>query len=160
MTRRLRAWVLAVPFVLAACGSRVELKQAVEIVDVSTGWVDGGVKEGKNRLLPSVTFRIRKTDPNADIQTVALNVGFRVVGEQDNREDVFVQRIEIGANGQTAPIVVRPESGYAADPPQSRAEMLKNSYFQDMEARIFGRQSSAQWTELHQVKIERRLLAQ
>jgi hypothetical protein len=159
MTRSLRLGLLALPLLVVACGAPVDLKQAVEVVDVSTGWHDGGIVDGKNRLVPSATFRIRKKDADASLDTIALNMAFRIDGEADNFEDVFVQRVEFGPDNQTAPLTVRPETGYTGDPPQSRAEMLKNSFFRDMELRIFARQSSSQWVELHQVKIERRLLA-
>ena len=60
----------------------------------------------------------------------------------------------------TAPITVRSQYGYTGDPPQTRADMLKNSQFRDMEAQIFAKQSSSQWIELHEVKIVRQLLTQ
>ncbi len=53
-----------------------------------------------------------------------------------------------------------PQWGYTGDPPQTRAEMLKNSQFQDMEVRIFAKQSSSQWVELQRVPITRQLLTQ
>ena len=50
-----------VPAALAAgCGSRVDLKQALKITDISGGWYDAGIVNGKNKLVPSVTFRIEK----------------------------------------------------------------------------------------------------
>jgi hypothetical protein len=55
---------------------------------------------------------------------------------------------------------VRSQFGYTGDPPQTRADMLKNSQFRDMEAQIFAKQSSSQWVELHGVKIARLLLTQ
>ena len=41
---------------------------------------------------------------------------------------------------------------------QARADMLRNSYFRDVEAIIFVRQASAQWVELHRARVERQLL--
>jgi hypothetical protein len=84
---------------------------------------------------------------------------FRVVGEQEHWDDVFVQRVDFKGDS-TDPITVRSKFGYTGDPPQTRADMLKNSQFRDMEAQIFAKQSSSQWVELQSVKIARQLLTQ
>jgi hypothetical protein len=142
----------------AACRQAVDLKQTVEITDISAGWFDAGIQAGKNKLVPSVTFRM-KQKPDAKISSVSLNIVFRAEADQENADDVFVQRVEFKGT-ETEPITVRAKYGYTADPPQSRAEMLQNSQFRDMEAQIFARQSSAQWVELQRVKIPRQLLTQ
>jgi hypothetical protein len=61
---------------------------------------------------------------------------------------------------QTKPVVVRGQWGYTASPPQTRAQMLENSHFRDMEVQIFAKQSSSQWVELQRVKIARQLLTE
>ena len=142
----------------AACAKPVELKQATQITDVSTGWFDAGIQDGKNKLIPSITFRIKK-NPGVDLSSISLNVVFKAIGEQDHSDDVFVQRVDFSGDS-TAPITVRSQFGYTGDPPQTRSEMLKNSHFRDMEAQIFAKQSSSQWVELHGVKIARQLLTQ
>ena len=43
---------------LTTCGSRVDLKAALQVTDVSTGWYDAGVVDGKNKLVPRVSFRL------------------------------------------------------------------------------------------------------
>jgi hypothetical protein len=159
MTRRTGALALLLPLVAAACSPAVDLKQAVQVTDVSSGWFDAGVVEGKNKLVPSATFRIKKGTPETNIPTLALNMVFTQDGSQEHWEDVFVQRVDFGTDGQTSPITVRSETGYRGDPPQSRADMLNNSQFRDMHVQIFGKQTSGQWIELHRLKIERRLLA-
>jgi hypothetical protein len=142
----------------SACSKPVDLKQATEITDVSSGWFDAGIQDGKNKLVPSLTFRIKKKG-DVDLSSLSLNVVFKIDGEQDHSDDVFVQRVDF--NGDTTPpITVRSKFGYTGDPPQSRAEMLKNSQFRDMEAEIFAKQGSSQWVELHRVKIARQLVTQ
>jgi hypothetical protein len=150
--------VLATALSSTGCGKAVDLKQALHITDVSSGWFDAGIQDGKNKLVPSVTFRITKT-PEADLSSLSLNVVFRVVGEQEHWDDVFVQRVDFKGDS-TDPITVRSKFGYTGDPPQTRADMLKNSQFRDMEAQIFAKQSSSQWVELQSVKIARQLLTQ
>jgi hypothetical protein len=140
----------------AVCTKSVDLKQSVQAVDVSSGWFDAGIQEGKNKLVPSVTFRLRK-NPDADVSSLSLNLVFIAEADQEHFDDVFVQRVPFKGN-ETDPIIVRSKFGYTGDPPQSRAEMLKNSQFRDMNVQIFAKQSSSQWVELHRLKIPRQLL--
>ena len=139
-----------------ACGPAVDLKQALQVTDLSAGWFDAGIQNGQNKLVPSVTFKLKK---NADVKlaSVALNLTYIFVDTQEHADDVFVQSIPFEGQ-ETAPIIVRSKWGYTADPPQTRAEMLQNSHFRDMEVQIFGKQSSSQWVELQRVKIARQLL--
>lgn len=150
--------VLASALFISACGKAVDLKQATQITDVSSGWFDAGIQDGKNKLVPSITFKINE-NPGTDLSSLSLNVVFRIAGEQEHWDDVFVQRVDFSGDA-TAPITVRSQFGYTGDPPQTRADMLKNSQFRDMEAQIFAKQSSSQWVELHDVKIVRQLLTQ
>jgi hypothetical protein len=144
--------------VLDACGPSVDLKQALEVTDVSTGWFDAGIVDGKNKLVPSTTFRL-KNHSSVKLSYVALNLTFTFAGEQDHHDDVYVQRVDFQGS-DTQPITVRTQWGYTADPPQTRAEMLKHSQFRDMDVQIFAKQSSSQWVELKRVRIARQLLTQ
>ena len=58
----------------------------------SGGWYDAGIKDGKNKLTPSVTFRVKKLidDP---IRPLSLNLAFKKItpsGEEDF-DDFYVQ---------------------------------------------------------------------
>jgi hypothetical protein len=142
----------------SACGPPVDLKQALQVVDVSSGWFDAGIVAGQNKLVPSVTFKLKK-QPDTKLSSVSLNLSFSFVGSQDHNDDVYVQSVPFEGD-ETKPVVVRTQWGYTGQPPQTRAEMLKNSHFQDMEVKIFAKQSSSQWVELQRVPIARQLLAQ
>jgi hypothetical protein len=143
---------------LAACSEPVDLKQAVEVTDLSSGWFDAGVVNGQNKLVPSVTFKLRKKG-DVDMSAIALNMVFKRQGEDGSYDDVFLQRVAFGG-AETAPITVRATNGYTADPPQTRAEMLKHSMFRDVTVQIFGKQSSSQWVELQRVDVQRQVLTQ
>jgi hypothetical protein len=159
MIRRTTLVALAVLAALtSACGPPVDLKQALQVTDVSSGWFDAGIQAGKNKLVPSVTFKLKK---NADVNlsSVSLNLAFIFVGAQDHTDDVYVQSVPFEGS-ETKPVVVRTQWGYTAEPPQTRAEMLKHSQFRDMEVQIFAKQSSSQWVELQRVPITRQLLTQ
>jgi hypothetical protein len=142
----------------ASCGPPIDLKQSLHVTDVSSGYFDAGVQAGKNKLVPSVTFKLKK---NADVNlsSVSLNVGFLFAGTTDHADDVYVQSVPFEAT-ETKPITVRTQWGYTGDPPQTRVEMLKNSQFRDMEVQIFAKQSSSQWIELQRVPVTRQLLTQ
>ena len=147
---------------LAACGASVDIKQAVEVADASSGWFDAGIVDGKNKVVPSVTFKLRKK-PEADLSGVALNIAFRYVPQPGSNveepwEDFYVQRAEFKNGNETDPLVVRLPNGYTGDPPQSRAEMLKNSHFRDVRAHIFARVTSAQWVEIGAIDVQRQLI--
>jgi hypothetical protein len=142
----------------SACGPPVDLKQGLQVVDVSSGWFDAGIVASKNKLVPSVTFKLKKK-PDVKLSSVSLNLAFLFVGSQDHKDDVYVQSVPFEGD-ETKPVVVRTQWGYTGDPPQTRAEMLKNSRFQDMEVQIFAKQSSSQWVELQRVPITRQLLTQ
>lgn len=150
--------LLAAALSSGSCSKPVDLKQALEVTVISSGWFDAGIHNGKNKLVPSITYKLKK---NGDVKltSISLNHTFIFVDTQDHSGDVFVQNVPF-EGAETAPIVVRSEFGYTADPPQTRAEMLKNSYFRDMEVAMFGKRGSSQWVELQRVKVARQLLTQ
>jgi len=159
---RFLALVLASGVLVPACGPAVDLKKNLEVETVSTGWFDAGIVDGKNKIVPSVTFKLRKK-PEADLSGVALNIAFRYVPEpgttvEEPWEDFYVQRAEFKNGNETDPLVVRLPNGYTGDPPQSRAEMLKNSHFRDVRAHIFARVTSAQWVEIGAIDVQRLLI--
>jgi hypothetical protein len=160
--RRLAAVLLFSWLPVAAgtgCTKPVDLKQTVQVVDPAGGWFDAGVQNGKNKLVPSVTFRLKKSAADVKLSSLSLNLTFIFVDTQEHADDVFVQNVPFDGP-ETAPIVVRSQWGFTGEPPQTRAEMLKNSHFRDMEVQIFAKQSSAQWVELQRVKIARQLLTE
>jgi hypothetical protein len=146
-------------FALAAngCGPNVDLKQSLQVTDVSSGYFDAGIQASKNKLVPSVTFKLKKNS-DVNLSSVSLNVGFLFAGTTEHADDVYVQSVPFEAT-ETKLITVRTQWGYTGDPPQTRAEMLKNSQFRDMEVQIFAKQSS-QWVELQRVPVTRQLLTQ
>ena len=144
----------------AGCSQPVDLKQALEVTDLQSGWFDAGVVDGKNKIVPSATFRLRKK-ADVELRPVALNIVFKNADGSDSTfEDIFIARVPFNDQGTTDPLTARSKNGYTADPPQTRADMLKNSQFRDVAIQIFAKQSSAQWVELQRVVIERQILTQ
>jgi hypothetical protein len=147
---------------LAACGRSVDIKQAIEVADASSGWYDAGIVDGKNKIVPSVTFKLKKK-PDADVSGLALNVVFRHpppagANLEEDWDEVFIQRAEFKDANETEPLTVRPEKGYTGDPPQTRLDILSHSQFRDLRARIFAKYSSSQWVEVGTVDVQRQLI--
>ena len=151
--------VLALASVAGGCRD-VNVQEAVQVVDLKGGWYDGGIVNGKNRLLPGISFRLEKS-PNEDVGSLALNILLKqlVNGAEQEWEDVYLQRVEFSEGNRTPLLTVRAPNGYVADPPQSRAEMLQHSQFVDARAIIFTRQGST-WIELARYDLPRTLLTQ
>jgi hypothetical protein len=160
---RAAAWCTVVlAALLAGCGKPVDLKQTLTITDTSAGYFDAGIVDGRNKLLPSVTFKVNKSI-NDDLRPLSLNVAFKRLsgpgGAEDDFDESFIQGVTFNGN-QTAPITVRPKAGYTGDPPQSRADMLKNSQFRDIRVHIFAKHGSAQWVEIGTLDLPRQLIVQ
>ena len=130
------------------------------MTDISSGWFDVGVVNGRNKIVPSATFKLKKKGA-ADFERLSVNALFRAADGKESEldNDVFVQRVDF-ASAETAPIRIRAENGYTADPPQSRADMLKHSQFRDMRVQILVKVGSSQWTEVGWIDIKRQLLTQ
>jgi hypothetical protein len=148
--------LLAAALSSGSCSKPVDLKQALEVTVISSGWFDAGIHNGKNKLVPSITYKLKKNG-DVNLSSISLNHTFIFVDTQEHSGDVFVQNVPF-EGAETAPIVVRSQFGYTGE--QTRAEMLKNSYFRDMEVAMFGKRGSSQWVELQRVKVARLLLTQ
>jgi len=160
--RRAAALLLVlVPLMALACRQAVDVQEALELSDVSSGWFDAGIVNGQNKIVPSVSFRLRqRTDTGLD--RVSLNVIFRHPpapggDTEDEWDEVYIQYATF-ENGQTPMLVVRAEKGYTGEQPQSRLDLLHHSLFRDVRARVFAKHGSTQWAELGVIDVERQLL--
>lgn len=143
------------------CTPSVDIKQTFRITELSGGWYDAGVVDGKNKLIPTVMFRVEKTTSD-EVRPLSINVLFKQIkGNADEEwDDVFLQQVDFSEGARTPLLTIRPTGGATGDPPQSRLDMLKNSYFVDIRAVIFAKQSSSNWVELARYDIPRQLLTQ
>lgn len=145
-----------------SCARSVDLKQALEVTDTGSGWYDAGIVEGKNKVVPTVSFRLRKK-ADVDLDSVSVNVFFRhppAAGStaEEDWDDVFIQNARFTEGQQTAVLTVRAEKGYTGEPPQSRLDMLKHSSFRDVRARIYAKQSASQWVDIGSIDVQRQLI--
>lgn len=159
MTRRLASSFLVA--VLAAGCSPREVEKDLQITDVRTGWYDAGiVEDGKNKLVPSVTFKLRNVSPEG-IASVQLNAVFRRVGEQESWGEHFINAIDReglapGATGNS--LVLRSPLGYTGTQP--RIQMLQNREFVDARVEIYGKHGSRSWVKMGEYQVDRQLLTE
>ena len=145
-----------------SCSKPVDFKQALKVTDVSGGWYDFGIVDGKNKLVPSLTLRVHKP-AGVNLRSFSMNVHFKWANGPDRSaeeelDEVFLQTVEFSEGDQTPLLTIRPEHGFTGDSPQTRAEMLQHSQFRDVRARVFAKQSSTTWVELLTFDIPRVLI--
>jgi hypothetical protein len=152
--------VLAVATVATlGCRRSIDPVASLEPVDVVTGWFDAGIVEGgKNKLVPSVSLKLRnKTDDT--LRSIQVNAIFRRVGETEMWGEHFgwaVQRDGLPPGETTKELVMQSALGYTSDTP--RLQMLQNSQFVDAKVELFLKQGSQVWAKLAEYPIQRQLL--
>ena len=155
------ASVTRAAFVSISCGASEVAVAALEPVDVVTGWFDYGILEGgKNKLVPSVTMKLRNKG-DQPIRSVQINAIFRRVNEQEMWGEYFgwaVPREPLPAGATSNTLVMRSTLGYTGEQP--RMQMLQNREFIDAKVEIYLKQGSKVWAKLAEYPIQRQLLTQ
>jgi hypothetical protein len=146
--------------VVACSQPKVDLTEALQLSDVSTGWRDAGIVDGQNKLVPSASFKLRNLSEHP-LVTVQVNGVFRRVSEADELGSQFVSvtgssELTPGATSDT--ITVSSRFGYTGTEP--RAVMLANSNFVDAKVEVSAKYGSGQWVRIAELPIERRLIEQ
>lgn len=162
--RLIATMLFPIAMLAASCSQPVDLKQAITVTDVSGGWYDFGIVDGKNKLVPSLTFKLVKP-VDVRLRSISLNVHFKKIVDpskpgkdgEEEFDEVFLQTVAFEGN-ETKLLTVRPTTGFTGDAPQTRAEMLQHRLFQDIRARVFAKQSSTTWVELLAHDIPRTIL--
>jgi hypothetical protein len=140
------------------CGPGIDLSSGVRVDTVSTGWFDAGVVDGKKKLVPAVSFRLKNAS-DQKLPMLQVNALFRRVGDNDAWGSGFVTAAGSGGlapGAATSAITVRSQLGYTGV--ESGAEMLDNSHFVDARVDLFAKYGSATWTKLGEYPIARRLM--
>jgi hypothetical protein len=152
--------VLAVWLVAFATGcNRVDPVTVLEPIEVVTGWYDDGIMaDGKNKLVPSISFKLRNKS-SEPVRSVQVNAVFRRVGEAEMWGEHFgwaIQREPLAPGAATEQLVLRSQLGYTGEQP--RAQMLQNKEFVDAKVEIFLKQGSQVWAKLAEFQVARQLL--
>jgi hypothetical protein len=140
----------------AACAT-VDLSKTLEVTDVQSGWYDNGVKDGKNHLVPQITFRLKNISTQP-INSVQLTVAFWKVGADGMTDEVLLQGIsstELPPGASTEPIKARSPVGYTQE--GARADLFQHRLFKDMTARFFAKRGGTPF-KMGEFPIDRRII--
>jgi len=155
---KLRIAIAAILFSIA-CGPNVDLTSGLVVESVSTGWADAGHIDGHNRIVPSLSFKLRNIT-DRKLRTLQVNALFRRVSEDQEWGSGFLTAT--GADGlapgaETPTITVKSSLGYTGT--DRNLELLKNSRFVDARVELFAKNGSATWTRIGEFLVSRQLLA-
>lgn len=172
---------------LSGCiGPPVDIQKTLQVTDVTSGWLDVGIDDyGRNKLVPSISFRLTNVSP-APVRTLQLNGVFRrclddedtaiesasadpqpapdagaCPGEDKAWGSSFIRAVGregIDPGGRTERFTMDSELGYTGEQP--RLDMLRHSKFVDVKVELFVRHRAEQWVRLGEYVIKRNLLTQ
>jgi len=159
--------VAALALATAGCSKPADLKQVLHVTDLSGGYLDAGIVEGRNKVVPTVVFRLHKSTTDS-LRPLSVNIVFKQLPKagtavapgqpaENDWDEVFKQSVAFNGD-QTDLLTVQAGSGYTGDPPQTRADILKHSMFQDVRVHIFAKHSASQWVEIAQFDVPRQLI--
>ena len=142
------------------CGASTDAVASLEPLDVVTGWFDDGIlADGKNKLVPSVSMKLRNKG-GKELKSIQINAIFRRVGEQEMWGEYFGWAIPrtrpLAPGAATNTLVMRSTLGYTGDQP--RMQMLQNKEFVDAKVEIYLKQGSKVLAKLAEYPIQRQLL--
>jgi hypothetical protein len=140
------------------CAPAVDVTKDVHVEGVSTGWVRAGVVDGRNKLVPAVSFRLKNVSDQR-LPALQVNAVFRRVTETSGWGDGF--RNVAGSDGlppgaATGPLTIEAQLGYTGL--ESADALLRNSQFVDAKVDVFAKYGSNQWARLGEYPVARQLL--
>lgn len=142
----------------AGCGPAPDLAK-LEITDTFTGWYDFGVVGGLNKLVPSLSFRL-KNNGTVPVDFVQLTVSFwqeGADGEQDSAEVRGIGSEAVAPGATSEPILVRATVGYTTG--GARSEIFVNEDYKDFIVKVFAKRAG-KIIPIGELKIDRRIIPQ
>lgn len=156
--RRLIAFSALAVLATSACSPSVDLTRGVRVESVSTGWFDSGRVDGKTRLVPTVSFRLKNLSDRR-LTMLQVNAVFRRVNEPDEWSSGFLTVAGTGglAPGMVSPILtIKAQLGYTGTDP--RDDLLRNSQFVDARVDLFAKYGSSRWTRVGEYRVARQVV--
>ena len=156
------ALLLVTSCVLSAadCAARaIDVPNSLQVTDVVTGWFDAGIVGGKNKLVPSMSFRLKNVSAE-DIKGVQVMLSFRLVNEMDKEwGSAYAKAIDergLKAGEATDALVLRCAMGYTGE--QARIDMLRHRQFVDAKVQMFLKHGAQPWVPMGERVVARQLL--
>ncbi len=131
----------------------------MQILDVSTGWFDAGLVNGQNKLVPSISFKLKNISDQT-LSVLQVNVLFRRVNDPQEWGSGFLTVVGssgLPAGATTQMLTIKSNLGYTGSD-ETRRDMLKNAHFVDAKAELSAKYGSTQWVRLADVPVTRQLI--
>ena len=162
MRMAMRVGFLLAALVVAGCGGpALAIRVSLRLTQVSSGWFDAGPDGlGRNKLVPSVSFRLENSTAAA-IRYLQLNGVFRRQGEEEDWGTRFVRAFGtegLDAGQSTSVFRLVSERGYTGE--QAWSEMLAHRDFVDVTMDLFVKHRGHAWVRIDSIAIDRQLLMQ
>ena len=140
----------------AACGPKVDLAKGVAVESVATGWANGGMVAGKNKVVPTLSFKLKNVS-DRELERLQVNAIFRRVNDPEEWSAGFlpVAADRLAPGTATGTLTVKGEQGYTGT--DDRDALLRNSYFVDAKVDLFAKSGPGGWTRIGEYPIARQL---
>ncbi|MDO8833990.1 MAG: hypothetical protein Q7V01_00260 [Vicinamibacterales bacterium] len=158
---RLAVSALIVVLALASqgCGpTSIDIAASIKAGNLTTGWFDAGIVDGKNKLVPCASFTITNAS-TSHLSGVQIFSVFRFAGDTEElgSSTVALRGDEALAPSATSkPITVRANWGFTGEQP--RAQMLMHQSFRDARVEIFVKYRAGEFVKIAEATISRQLL--
>jgi len=152
-------FAIAAMLLSTACGPRIDLTSALVVESVSTGWVDAGHLDAHNRIVPSLSFKLKNV-AGRKLRTLQVNAVFHRVSEEKEWGSGFLAATAkdgLDPGAETPKLTVKSSIGYTGT--DDNRELLQNSQFVDARVELFAKNGSANWTRIGEFPVSRQLLA-
>jgi hypothetical protein len=155
--RRFFPLALLAVVLTTACSPTVDLTTGLRIEGLSTGWRNAGVVDGRNKLVPAVSFTLKNVS-DQKLPVLQVNAIFRRVSQDEEWDNRFrtVSGSGLAPGAATGTLTLEAELGYTGTDPHDA--LLRNSHFVDAKVDLFAKYGSAQWTRLGEYPIARQLI--
>lgn len=141
-----------------ACGPSVDLSSKLQVELLSTGWLDAGIVDGENKLVPAVSIKLKNLS-DQNLPVLRVNALFRREGDQEELGIGIATAAGsdgLGSGHESRSLLISSDHGYTGR--DSHADMLRNSHFVDARVDLFAKYGSTQWTKLGAYSITRQLI--
>ncbi len=161
MKARARYLPLLAVLALVGCRGPLDVPASLAVTDVTSGWFDAGLDNlGRNKIVPSVTFRLANTTPD-EVRYLQVNAIFRRQGEDEEWGNAYIRVVGTdGIPSGEASQQLRLDSGRGYTGEQPQTEMLLHRDFVDVTMDVFVKHRGDQWALLDSVNVDRRMLVQ
>lgn len=155
-----RAWLILVLLAgltgSTSCGAEPDAVQALKVTDVVTGWLDKGIVNGQNKLVPTISFKVRN-DADRSLSNLQLNAVFRIVEDTEElgSKAIWATEGQLEPGGDLGPFNLSSDLGYSS--PAARTQMLQHALFKDAKVDLFVKHGSRQWARLGEFRVDRQL---